>query len=263
MRKLTFQEYVAKASMRHGDSYLYKEQPYLGKREKIWIHCRLHGEFAQEAGAHLYGGAGCPTCGSTASTTKRATGLEEFARRGAVLYPHKDSYTQAEYKNTMTPITLLCVAHGPYQIRPHNYLKMGQRCTRCTGFAEYIPNAHKQKVTQREKHRRKTDPIFALVKRLRKRLREALVKNHAPKDFTLRDALGCSYQELREHIERQFSKGMGWNNMDAWHIDHRTPLATAHTKEDVIRLNHYTNLQPLMARDNLVKNARLDWQSGV
>lgn len=263
MRKLTFNEYVAKAMRVHGGAYTYPEQPYYGKSALFRIECLRHGEFVQNAGNHVYGGAGCPTCATQAQAKKRATGIEEFAHRGALLYPGKDSYECVTYKNTMTPVIVSCIEHGPYRIRPHNYLKMGQRCTRCTGVSGYAPNEHKQRQNQREMERRKTDVVFALCKRLRKRLRESLVKLCIPKDATLRQALGCSYEDLRRHIEQGFVHGMGWDNMDKWHIDHRIPLATATTREDVLRLNHYTNLQPLWAQDNLAKNARLDWTDAV
>ena len=50
---------------------------------------------------------------------------------------------------------------------------------------------------------------------------------------------------------------MCWLNHGDWHIDHKIPLAAAKTKEDVIRLNHYTNLQPLWAAENLAKGAMI------
>ena len=65
------------------------------------------------------------------------------------------------------------------------------------------------------------------------------------------------YVELKEHMERQFIKGMNWENRDQWHIDHIIPLATAQCEDDVIRLNHYTNLQPLWAEDNLSKGSKI------
>jgi hypothetical protein len=49
---------------------------------------------------------------------------------------------------------------------------------------------------------------------------------------------------------------MTWSNMGEWHIDHIKPLATAKTEKDVYELNHYTNLQPLWAKDNLSKGAK-------
>ena len=44
---------------------------------------------------------------------------------------------------------------------------------------------------------------------------------------------------------------------DGWHIDHIVPLATAKTEEQVAKLNHYTNIQPLWAKDNLSKGAKI------
>ena len=56
---------------------------------------------------------------------------------------------------------------------------------------------------------------------------------------------------------------MSWENMGKWHIDHIIPLSTAITEEDVIRLCHYTNLQPLWAEDNLKKSNKLDWSKSL
>ncbi len=71
--------------------------------------------------------------------------------------------------------------------------------------------------------------------------------------------IGCSFAELKIHVERQFTKGMTWENRDQWHIDHIIPLSTAKTEEDVIRLNHYTNLRPLWAKDNLAKSDKVEF----
>jgi hypothetical protein len=59
--------------------------------------------------------------------------------------------------------------------------------------------------------------------------------------------------ELKEHFERQFSKGMTWENYgDLWEIDHVVPLATAKTVIDVLALNHFTNLRPRLVALNRI-----------
>lgn len=110
--------------------------------------------------------------------------------------------------------------------------------------------------TQYNKNRHKTDSIFKLKTNTRNRIREFLkIKNFTKKNKTF-DIVGCSPIFLKEYIEKKFSEGMSWGNygLYGWHIDHITPLSSAKTEEEVIKLFHYTNLQPLWAEDNLRKN---------
>ena len=69
--------------------------------------------------------------------------------------------------------------------------------------------------------------------------------------------LGCTIDEFKSYIESKFKKGMTFENYGEWHLDHIIPLATAKTTEDVIKLCHYTNFQPLWAEDNLKKGAKI------
>jgi hypothetical protein len=50
---------------------------------------------------------------------------------------------------------------------------------------------------------------------------------------------------------------MSWANRGKWHVDHIVPLASAKTIDGIIRLNHYTNLRPLWASDNLKKGTQM------
>ena len=50
---------------------------------------------------------------------------------------------------------------------------------------------------------------------------------------------------------------MSWENYGEWHVDHKIPLASAKTKEEVEKLFHHSNLQPLWAKDNLEKGAKI------
>mgnify|MGYP003672055855 FL=1 len=61
---------------------------------------------------------------------------------------------------------------------------------------------------------------------------------------------------LKLHIESQFKSEMSWDNYGKWEIDHKQPLASAKTPEEVLKLNHYTNLQPMWALENRIKGAK-------
>lgn len=105
-----------------------------------------------------------------------------------------------------------------------------------------------------EKKRRANDPIYAIKRRMRVAVSRFARLNGYEKSASTEAIIGCSWQEFRVHIERQFPKGMSWENMSEWHIDHIVPMASAKTEEDVLRLNHFTNLRPLWAIENLKKS---------
>jgi hypothetical protein len=75
------------------------------------------------------------------------------------------------------------------------------------------------------------------------------------------ELLGCSLEQARKHIEHQFKEGMNWGNCGfrGWHIDHIIPCSAFDlTKiEEQKKCFHYTNLQPLWAKDNLRKSNKL------
>jgi hypothetical protein len=75
-----------------------------------------------------------------------------------------------------------------------------------------------------------------------------------------RRLLGCSPEEARVHIESLFQPGMTWQNygQNGWHIDHIIPCAMFDLKnsEEAEVCFHWTNLQPLWAKDNLSKRDR-------
>ena len=71
------------------------------------------------------------------------------------------------------------------------------------------------------------------------------------------DILGETFDNVRLHIEKQFKDGMSWSNFGEWHIDHIIPLSSGNNKDEWIKLNHYTNLQPLWAKENLIKGAKI------
>lgn len=124
---------------------------------------------------------------------------------------------------------------------------------------------NKEKVMTRQrnyfKRRRENDEMFKLCLNLRSRLKSYLkIKNMNRKiDKKTLDMIGCSPAELKLYIESKFLDGMSWDNygFEGWHIDHIIPLATAKTRDEAVSLNHYKNLQPLWAIDNMKKGKKI------
>ena len=121
---------------------------------------------------------------------------------------------------------------------------------------QYRENYKPRKREQR-KERRNTDPIFNLTNRMRGRLRKYLIILNISKTNKTFEIVGCSPQFLKEHLEKQFVDGMTWENRSEWHIDHKIPLSSAKTEEELYKLCHYTNLQPLWAEENLKKSNKI------
>ena len=106
-------------------------------------------------------------------------------------------------------------------------------------------------------NRKKNDPIYRLSFIVRNRVRSYLKKNNITKNDKTFDIVGCSPEFLKEYLETKFIEGMSWDNHGKWHIDHKIPLSSAKTEEEMYKLCHYTNLQPLWAEDNLKKGCKI------
>ena len=116
---------------------------------------------------------------------------------------------------------------------------------------------HREDRNARERKRRKNDPEYNLICRLRCRMGKAVKRAGLDnKCDSSSELLGISYQGLKEWLEDQFTEGMTWENRSDWHVDHRVPCdafdMTVETNQRICFW--YKNLQPLWANDNLQKS---------
>lgn len=115
---------------------------------------------------------------------------------------------------------------------------------------------HHIQINKQRAERRLNDVQFKLSTNLRSRLYSAIMGT-SKEGSAVRD-LGCTVLELKMYLEGQFKDGMTWNNwsLRGWHIDHKVPLAffDLSNRKQLLQAFHYTNLQPLWATENLVKN---------
>ena len=125
-------------------------------------------------------------------------------------------------------------------------------------YHEQYRQKNKERIKQYKKQRRQSDPMFKLRCNLGNRTSRAFKVKGFSKNSKTREILGVEWEVVKKHIERQFTKGMSWDNYGKWHVDHIVPLASAKTEEEVVKLCHYSNLQPLWAEDNLSKNDKIE-----
>lgn len=128
---------------------------------------------------------------------------------------------------------------------------------KCVESSKRWVRKNRSRVNKHCKHRYDNDPLYQLKRRLRARTRFAFLNSPFKKNSKTFAMLGCSQEELLKHIAQQFTEGMSWDRLGEIEIDHRIPLASAQTEEELIALCHYTNLQPLWAEHNRSKGAKM------
>ena len=115
---------------------------------------------------------------------------------------------------------------------------------------------------ERRKKRKETDIIFKLKEQVRDTIKKSFRGILKGKRGRTKEILGCDLDFFIAYLLKTYKNnyGVDYDNKEKVHIDHIIPLATAKTKEEVIKLCHYTNLQLLKAKDNLSKNDKLEWR---
>ena len=120
-----------------------------------------------------------------------------------------------------------------------------------------LNNKHKRRVY--ENNRLKINPSARLANRFRNWVNKLIER----KTGNAQSLIGCTYEELREHLESKFEPWMNWDNWGifGWHIDHIRPLSSFDLEDPQQQKDafHYTNLQPILWKDNLSKGSK--WET--
>lgn len=117
-------------------------------------------------------------------------------------------------------------------------------------FIEYQSKYRKERV--------KYDIVYVLSQKVRKLISNSFLRNKFSKNIKTSEILGCSFEEFKLHLESKFENWMSWENRGiyngdfnyGWDIDHIVPISSAKSEDDIIKLNHFTNLRPLCSKIN-------------
>jgi hypothetical protein len=114
-------------------------------------------------------------------------------------------------------------------------------------------------INEYRKQKFKNDKLFKMSCTLRSCVNVNLKKNNGYiKKNTNSELLDCSFVFLKSYLESKFESWMDWENHGlyngelnyGWDIDHIIPLSSAKNEEELLKLFHYTNLQPLCSKIN-------------
>lgn len=124
--KKTISDFIEKSKEKHGDKYDYSNVNYIDSRTPIVINCKTHGEFIQRPDSHIRG-SGCIKC----RNDKRRSNKDEFIEKSRKIHGDKYDYSNVEYKNADTPVSIICKTHGSFRQIPYSHLTARAGCPNC------------------------------------------------------------------------------------------------------------------------------------
>ena len=135
MRRLTTDEWIAKAKAKHGDRYDYSEVAYVNGTTKVKIHCPEHGIFLQTPHTHTRpsGGGKCPDCMKDAGRSTARITTEEWIAKVKTKHGERYNYSEVVYVNQSTKVRIGCPEHGIFLQNPKSHLLgRGPNCPKCS-----------------------------------------------------------------------------------------------------------------------------------
>lgn len=124
---------------------------------------------------------------------------------------------------------------------------------------ERKPELYKE-INRRNRARRlATRPELRIHSRISSQLKYCIPTGKG--GMATRELIGYHPSELRDHLQKQFLKGMSFENFGEWHIDHIIPSSSFDltTPEGIRAAWAITNLRPLWAKDNIRKGAKMEF----
>jgi len=107
------------------------------------------------------------------------------------------------------------------------------------------------------KNKRNNDAVYKIRCNISTLIQNGIRNRGFSKKTKTSKILGCDYDFFKKYIEDKFKEGMTWENRSEWSLDHIIPVSLAKTEEELIKLNHYTNFQPLWKIENIKKGNKL------
>jgi hypothetical protein len=183
--------------------------------------------------------------------------IKIYKQRYKLLYPKKVKQQYKNYYNkNKEKITIWRKEHNDLIRNRCKLSRLKYRDKYLQSKREaYKKNKHKYALYMRRK--RRIDLCFRLKGNLRHRVYMAIKYNK--KSTNTITLIGCPIEQLKTHLEKQFTPGMNWKNYGKWHVDHIKPcsLFDLSVPEEQCKCFHYTNLQPLWAKENRVKSNKV------
>jgi hypothetical protein len=144
-----------------------------------------------------------------------------------------------------------------------------KRCEKCQNKIRYGQNKLRRQVdsvfneewkardVKRKRRKEKEDTMTGFIQKMRVCVRKSIKRGGYTKKSRTYEILGAEWDFVKSYLESMFKDGMTWENYGEWEIDHIIPISSGNTEDEVIKLCHYSNLQPLWKEENLLKGNKI------
>jgi len=181
----------------------------------------------------------------------------EKYRKNAEYYKAKAKEYYAENQERMLEINKQYRKENAEHLKQKANEYRAENRHRSRAWNKKYRDANKDKIMSKLRERRRNDPFLRLRDAIRGSIRAYLGSKKTRRGSTF-EIVGCTPDFLRGHLEKQFKPGMTWENYGShWHVDHRIPLASGNSADEIKGLSHWTNLQPLEAIENIIKSDKI------
>jgi hypothetical protein len=212
-------------------------------------------------------GNNCKICESETNKKYRENNKEQIKLKNDEFLENNKDYFKIRYENNKDKIL---------EQSKEYYLKNKDKIL---DYDKIYRKENKDKIKERQKNwytenkekiiikaninyikRKNTDPLFKLKIAIKNNIYHSLKRKGFKKNSRTHEILGCLIDEFKQHLESKFEPWMTWDNYGkydgtegyGWDIDHIIPTSSATTEEELVKLNHFSNLQPLCSYFNRV-----------
>jgi hypothetical protein len=230
-RNISQDEFINKCDIIHKSKYDYSNTVFTGSKSIINIICKKHGKFEQFAYKHLIG-QGCSIC----ANEKHRISLDYFIKKSRDIHKNKYDYSNVEYFNNSTKVSIICKKHGDFEQSPNNHTN-GKGCPKCSKIVSNmetnwldsigIPNEFRQKTINLNNRIIKADAIDNINKIIYEFYGDYWHGNpciYNPKEIN--KVTGLSFEELyRKTIEREkIILDSGFSIINIWESDYKNNI---------------------------------------
>lgn len=228
-KKITTDEFIAKAISVHGNVYLYVDSVYVNSSTLVNIICTKHGNITVHPQSFLKG-SGCKLCGQELAKNKNTSNTNSFIKKAKTKF--KYDYSRTVYINSSSKVEIVCQTHGAFFQRPADHL-VGHGCPECSYVARTATKIANGTIL---------DP--------------SLKDDFAAYTCDVWKHTRTSYRKFKDRIKNS-SIDRSYN----WHLDHVYSIYEGFQNSIPAKMiGHFSNLQMISREENITKNTQ-SWKT--